>query len=119
MSNYPQEGFIPMEQYMAQFTGEEPAQVREHNRVVELEREVARLRDIVSRYVDMCGRYSQRVEELDRELTLVVKVAYETMDAVILDRCALGSQPDDWTVDGVSIGDVRKVIAMYDALNSE
>lgn len=49
MSNYPQEGFVTMEQYIAQFTGEEPAQIREHSRVGELEREVERLRAAISR----------------------------------------------------------------------
>lgn len=52
MNNYHQEGFVTMQQYMEQFTGEEPAQIREHNRVAELEREVERLRAALAWYAD-------------------------------------------------------------------
>lgn len=72
-----------MEQYMAQFTGEEPTQVREHNRVAELEREVERLKEIVGRYVDICGNYSQRVAELEHTNAqlLVISARYADTQA--------------------------------------
>ena len=71
-----------MEQHMAQFTGEEPAQIREHNRVAELEREVERLRAISNEWAnwrrsmykvldDTTNTWrteKQRAEELERTL---------------------------------------------------
>ena len=53
-----------MQQYMAQFTGEEPAQIREHSRVAELERKVARLQDVLDKFEAIVHKQDARVEQL-------------------------------------------------------
>lgn len=60
----------------------------------------------------------QRIAELESERALAVRVAWKAMDSVIFDRCAWGKVSDDFYVDGVSIGDVRKVMKWYVEIES-